>query len=450
MARYIWNKTQLLTAGGLMALAASCAAGPPLPEPVTPVPTPPPPAAQTGPISYASSGHAEMDAWRSDFSARALAQGHDRAIVESILTGISPLEIWLGQTVGVASTGISDQAEFAKPIWDYLRVPLGNTRVSNGRERAAADAAMFDALEARFGVDREVLVSIWGMETSYGTFPLNYDAANALANMAVEGRRRSFAEGELIALMKIIAAGDAARTDLAAGYAGAMGQTQFMPSTYVAYAADFEEDGRKDVWANRADALASAANYLAASGYTLDEPWGIEVIAPAGFDFSLADGNERRLSTWRDAGLSVMGGGSFGTDDGKFAELWLPAGATGPKYLLLNNFNVFKTYNRADSYAFAVGLLADAIATPQVGPVAAWPTHLRPLSVADIKRLQSGLNSLGYNAGGADGIPGRRTKAALQAFQKDSGLVADGYPTQEMLALVTGGGTPQVSSLGPS
>lgn len=445
MAIYIWNKTQLLTAAGLTALVASCAAGPTnLPNPTTPQIIAPPADPVSGPVSgpvagaitYASSGNARMDQWRVDFSARAISKGQPRDIVESILAGISPLSVWLGNDFQVASTGVSDQAEFAKPIWEYLRVPLGDTRVTNGREKVSVDPLMFDALEARFGVDREVLVSIWGMETSYGGFPLNFDAANALANMAVEGRRQSFAENELIALMKIISSGDATRDELAAGYAGAMGQTQFMPSTFVAYAADFEEDGHKDVWANRADALASAANYLAASGYTLDEPWGIEVIAPTGFDFSTADGNERRLSSWRDAGLSPIRGGDFGEHDAKYAELWLPAGATGPKYLLLNNFNVFKTYNRADSYAFAVGMLADAIGSDSVGPVAAWPTHLRPLSVADVKVMQTRLNSLGYDAGGADGIPGRRTKGALQDFQKARGIVADGYPTKDMLIVL--------------
>lgn len=216
-----------------------------------------------------------------------------------------------------------------------------------------------------------------------------------------------------------------------------MGHTQFMPSTFIAYAEDFDGDGKKDVWESEADALASTANYLANSGYTLNQPWGIEVLARTGFDFGLADGNERRIETWATEGLVPARGGTFETGGANYAELWLPAGAEGPKYLLFNNFKAFKTYNNADSYAFAVGLSGDAMGG-QNGPIASWPTHLTPLTVSEIKILQAALNAQGFDAGGVDGIPGRKTKGALQAFQKSRGLVADGYPTKQALALVTG------------
>ena len=196
-------RTQWLAAAALTGLLASCAAGP---HAVKPPATGNPPviAPQTGPITYKSSGHAEMDAWRADFSNRALEAGHDRALVESLLTGIEPIPLWLGSNLQVAATGISDQAEFAKPIWDYLKVPLGESRISNGRERLAIHPDMFADLEARYGVDRQVLVAIWGMETSYGAVIGNFDAGNVLANMAVEGRRRAFAEKELFAVMKMV------------------------------------------------------------------------------------------------------------------------------------------------------------------------------------------------------------------------------------------------------
>lgn len=420
---------------------ASCAAGPQTPSPKPPVTGTPTPAPETGPIVYQSSGHAAMDAWRDDFSARAMAAGHDRAIVKSLFENIRPITLWLGSQEAEVQTQTapSDQAEFAKPIWDYLATPLGNTRITAGQQKLAATGPTLQAIEAKYGVDRQALLAIWGMETNFGGFIGRDDAPNALANMAVEGRRRTFAESELYALMKILEDGDARRGDLIAGWAGAMGQTQFMPSTYVAHAVDFDGDGRKDVWKSEADALASAANYLARSGYVKGQPWGIEVLTPEGFDFSLADGSERRMATWAAAGLSPMRGGAFDTGGAEFAELWLPAGATGPKYLLFKNFNVFKTYNRADSYALAVGLSGDMIAG-KGGPVAAWPTHLPPLTVGEIRELQDGLNMLGYDAGTADGIAGRRTKAALQNFQKARGFLADGYPTQEMLAAVRAGG----------
>ena len=436
MALIALKRSHIFAAAAMTALVAACAtssgqAAPPIAGPA-PVPAP-----ETGPITYASSGHAGMDTWRAAFSEKALAAGHDRDVVKSVLSGISPLELWLGSAFQPAKTGIEDQAEFAKPIWDYLRVPMSNSRISTGASRLAENPALFDALEAAYNVDREAIVAIWGMETSFGAVKGNFDAPNVLANMAVEGRRKSLAERELLSIIKILEQGDADRDDLIAGWAGAMGHTQFMPSTFIAYAEDFDGDGKKDIWENEADALASTANYLANSGYTLNQPWGIEVLAPTGFDFSLADGNERRVETWSGAGLVPARGGAFNTGGANYAELWLPAGAEGPKYLLFNNFKAFKTYNNADSYAFAVGLSGDAMGG-QTGPVASWPTHLTPLTVAEIKILQAELNARGFDAGVVDGIPGRRTKGALQAFQKSKGLVADGYPTKQALSAVMG------------
>ncbi len=430
MIEYGWARSRWVAMAAICGLAASCANGP-----VVAVPGPPPvvvPVPDAGPIVYKSSGHAAMDVWRADFSARAIAAGHDRALVESMMTGISPMRLWLGSEVE-AQAAPSEQAEFAKPIWEYLKVPLGQTRISTGQAKLAALSSTLAAIEAKYGVDRQVLLAIWGMETSYGGFIGTDDAPNALANMAVEGRRRAFAEAELTALMKIVASGDAARTDLVSGWAGAMGQTQFMPSTYIGYAQDFDGDGRKDLWKSEADALASAANYLSKSGYMKGQPWGLEVMAPDGFDYRLADGEARQMDTWIAAGLVPSVGDVFETGGADAAELWLPAGATGPKYLLFKNFNVFKTYNRADSYAFAIGLSGDAIVGKR-GPLAAWPTDLAPLTIDEIKALQAGLAARGFDPGTVDGIAGRRTKLALQAFQASQNLVADGYPTRDMLA----------------
>ena len=432
MARFVLTRSHIAAGAAMVSLLAACANGPqPQTGPVSPPAAPSAPAPETGPILYESSGHVGMDAWRVDFSARALAAGHDREIVKSILTGISPLPLWLG--VRTAATGIEDQAEFAKPVWDYLRVPMSEARISTGAAKLAENPALFDQIEAAYGVDRESIVAVWGMETNFGGFTGNDDAPNVLANMAVEGRRKSLGERELLALMKILERGEAERADLGSGWAGAMGHTQFMPSTYLAYAQDFDGDGKKDIWTNEADALASTANYLARSGYSRNQPWGIEVLAPTGFDFGLADGNERRIETWINAGLSPVSGGSFETGGAGYAELWLPAGAEGPKYLLFGNFKAFKKYNNADSYALALGLSGDAFAGKR-GPVAAWPKHLTPLTVAEIKQLQAALNARGFDAGGVDGIAGRRTKTALQGFQRSQGLVADGYPTKSVLA----------------
>ncbi|MEO0466857.1 MAG: lytic murein transglycosylase [Pseudomonadota bacterium] len=441
MARHAEKPLRVAALAGIAAVLGACAAGPYTP-PASPtngttgeVPAPSGPA--VNPLApYESSGHAAMDAWRVSFAGRASAAGRDGAAIRSILEGIEPLDLYLSTNVGIASTGVSDQAEFAKPIWEYLRTAVSSARRTRGAEALVDNAALLTQLETEYGVDRETLVAIWGMETNYGSYIGTFDAGNTLANMAVEGRRRAFAEGELMALMKLLERDEVVRDELISGWAGAMGQTQFMPSTFLAHGRDGDGDGRKDVWESRADALASAANYLSISGFESGEPWGLEVTLPADFDYALADGQDRRLSSWQGLGVDFVDGarGSAVTS-GKFGELWVPAGHTGPKFLLFKNFNVFKTYNRADSYALAVGLLGDA-AAGRPGLSTGWPTHLQPLSVFQIRQLQAALNDLGFDAGPVDGIAGRGTKGALRQFQDANGFIADGFPTTEMLSYV--------------
>lgn len=422
------------------AIVTACAATPqqpsrPVAPPVTqPEPDPAPTVPSLPPFS--SSGNSSMDAWRDDYAARALSKGHDPVIVYETLASISPLALYLSNDAEIAGTGVGDQAEFAKPIWEYTRTAVTSSRKTRGAQKLSELAPIFDQIETQYGVDRETLTAIWAMETNLGSYIGDFDAPNTLANMAVEGRRKNFAERELDALIKLQERGEVGRDQLVSGWAGAMGQTQFMPSTFLAYAVDGDGDGRKDVWGSEADALASAANYLKVSGYQNNMPWGIEVIAPTDFDWSLADGQDRRVTTWASRGLSPIGGGSFTVSDGKFAELWLPAGATGPKYLLFENFDVFKTYNRSDSYALAVGLLSNGVAGSD-GPITPWPTNLQLLSKRDIMVLQENLNRLGFDAGPVDGIAGRGTKGALRRFQAANGIVpADGFPTQQALQQV--------------
>lgn len=385
---------------------------------------------------FEASGNASMDAWRNDFAARAIAAGRNPEVVYGTLRSISPLDLYLGEDASVAKTDIADQAEFAKPIWDYVSSAVTESRKTRGAQRLRELIATFDRIEAAYGVDREAITAIWAMETNLGSYIGNFDAANTLANMAVEGRRQRLAENELIALMKLQERGDVSREDLVSGWAGAMGQTQFMPSTFLTYAVDFDGDGKKDLWNSPADALASAANYLRASGYQKDQPWGTEVLAPNDFDWSLADGEDRRLSTWLSYGISPINGDPFSAPETAYAEFWLPTGATGPKYLLFKNFDVFKAYNRSDSYAFSVGLLTDGV-LGKSGPVAVWPTELELLTRRDVMVLQSNLNRLGFDAGDVDGIAGRGTKSALRRFQKANDFSpADGYPTARALGQV--------------
>lgn len=400
----------------------------PTPAP-TPRPTPPPqPVSPIG--AFTPTGNALFDSWRDRFALRAQGEGYSIATIRSVLEGLEPLDTFLKERSAPV-----DQAEFSKPIWDYVDSAVSSTRQQTGKEKLSANRQLFADLENTYGVQREVLAAIWGMETSFGGFMGTFDAPEALASMAVEGRRRTFAERELLAIMEIVETGQARRDELIAGWAGAMGHTQFMPTTYLAYAVDWTGDGRKDVWKAPSDALASAGNYLKASGWRAGQPALVEVRLPGSFDWGLADNQDRRVSTWASLGVEPMSAQSLDPAGVGFAELWLPAGRTGPAYLLYPNFDMIKVYNRSDAYALAVALLSERLAGRDAD-MRPWPRDIDRLSIADIKTLQAALNRLGYNAGPVDGIAGRGTRGALQKFQKARGLPADGYPTQRALQAV--------------
>lgn len=382
-----------------------------------------------GGFAFQPSGDSDFDRWRNQFAAKAQNAGRETSSIRSVLDGLTPVE----PSVQVAS--FDNQAEFVKPIWDYAKTAVSPTRIANGQTGLGANRAIFDAVEASYAPPREIVASIWGMESSYGAFIGDIDAPRAIASQAAIGRRKDFNEGELLAIMQLIENGSATRDQFRkASWAGAVGQTQFMPTSFLAYGRDYDRDGRKDLWANSGDALASAANYLTSHGWKEGQPWAVETRIPEGFDYSVGDGRKQTVAAWTALGLAPATAPNFG-GDALQAELFLPAGSHGPAFLLYDNFGVIKRYNNADSYALAVGLLADRIAgRPDLSRP--WPTDITLLTQAQARDLQAGLNKLGYDAGAVDGVIGRGTRGALQKFQKDKGLVADGFPTTDMLSRV--------------
>lgn len=403
---------------------------PGIPSPIATGETPsvsPSPASGFG---FATSGDTRFDTWRDTFAVQASARGRSPAAIRAVLDGLVPVE------ASVQSQSFDNQAEFVKPIWDYSRTAVSPTRIANGIAKLADNKSIFDAIEATYATPREIVAAIWGMETSYGGFIGVDDAPRVLASQAAVGRRKDFNEGELIAIMRLIEDGVATRDQFRkASFAGAVGQTQFMPSSMLAYGRDFDGDGRKDLWTNPGDALASAANYLTAYGWRRGQPWAVEAIIPQDFDYSLGDGRKLTVAAWKAAGITPVIPERLQPADALNAELFLPAGSYGPAFLLFDNFNIIKRYNNADSYALAVGLLADRLAgLPDL--TRPWPTDIQMLTQQQAKDLQAGLNQLGFNAGTVDGIIGRGTRGALQRFQKANNLVADGFPTTEMLEKV--------------
>jgi len=398
----------------------------PLPPPRAPKPQPQPPAPQAPPEPVATPPASELafDAWLADFRGRALAAGLSPQLLDRELSGLTP-------DPKVISLD-SRQPEFSKPVGDYLKGVVSDDRIAIGR--AKRDQLTFlPEIEARYGVPRDILLAVWAMESAFGQLQGRFDVVRSMASLAADGRRRAWAEGELIAALKIIDSGEATREQLKGSWAGAMGQTQFLPSSYRATAVDFDGDGRRDIWGSDADSLASAANLLVKGGWKPGVGWAKEVILPAGFDYSLAEGPREIPAWWEAKGVRRADGLPWtATDAAQPAGLILPAGAAGPAFLALPNHFAIRTYNNSTSYALGIGLLADRFAGggPLVTP---WPQET-PLSLSDRMAAQIALARIGFNPGPADGVVGANTRKALRAWQQSQQLPADGYMSSDMVA----------------
>ena len=335
----------------------------------------------------------------------------------------------------------SNQAEFVRPIWDYLDSAVSEKRIANGKAALVRDSATLAAIEATYGVDRSVVVAVWGMESSYGAVLQNpkivKNAIRSLATLAAMGGRRApYGRQQLIAALKIIQHGDVTAHGMTGSWAGAMGHTQFIPTTYQAYAVDFDGDGRRNIWTSEADALASTANYLAKMGWTAGETWGYEVMLPARFDWHL-EGRSAPLSMWKKLGIRRVAGRAFPESD-KPARLYAPAGADGPVFLLMPNFRVIKRYNNADAYALAVGHLADRL-RGSGDFVAGWARAGRPLTEKERSELQAHLSRRGLYNGTIDGKLGDETRVAIRSYQEQAGQVPDGFASTALLEQLRAG-----------
>ncbi len=327
------------------------------------------------------------------------------------------------------------QPEYVRPPWAYLDTMVSQKRKETGLELLATHQDIFTAIEAKYLVDKELLAAIWGIETNFGTYQGKKHILRALATLGHQGgRRKAFGRQQLLAALEIVEAGDITGDNIYGSWAGAMGQTQFIPTTYLAYAVDFDGDGRRDVWQSKKDALGSAANYLAISGWDMTQRWGYEVTLPAGFDYRQADLKKTKpISAWQ--ALGVRGLSLSLPDTDADAAVFLPAGYRGPAFLVTQNFRAILRYNTAPAYALAAGLLSDYY-KGLAGVQTPWPIDERPLHRAEIKELQTKLNSAGFAIGKVDGLLGRRTKAAIRDFQAANGLVPDGHATPSLLSLL--------------
>ena len=330
------------------------------------------------------------------------------------------------------------QSEFVKPIWDYLDSAVSTSRITTGRQMRQKYATQLAAIERRYGVEPAVVLAIWGVETSYGGYMGKHNAIRALATLACDAPdRRDYWRQEFVTALQIVQAGHVSVGNMESSWAGAMGHTQFMPSSWRQHSADYEGDGKNDIWTNVPDALASTANYLHNFGWENGKTWGYEVDLPRGFDYALADEETwRTLAQWRRMGITRTRGRDFPRGGDK-AFLLLPAGANGPAFLMLKNFEVIKRYNNATSYALAVGHLADRIIG--AGPIEkSWPRNDPPLSRDQVRQMQTLLSAKGFSTGGIDGKVGPMTRSAIRTYQKRTGQVADGYASIKLLQQLKG------------
>lgn len=326
------------------------------------------------------------------------------------------------------------QPEFKESAWSYVDTRVHFTTIQTGQEMARRYDRVLTEIERRYGVHRSVILAIWSVESSYGNvfnYPdrLHY-VPRALATLAYADRRRAkFARQQLIAALKILQSGKITRTQLNGSWAGAMGHTQFIPTSYLAFAVDHDGDGRKDIWNSVPDALATAANLLHKNGWRTGKTWGYEVRAPRGA--SKYKGKSKTLAQWARLGFKRPNGKGF-PRPGEKAVLKMPAGANGPAFLMLRNFFMIKRYNNSDSYALAVGLLADRIAG-YGGVQQKWPKPEGVLSMDERREIQVHLKALGYYRGEIDGNIGSGSQLAIKTFQSRSGLTPDGVPSQKLL-----------------
>jgi membrane-bound lytic murein transglycosylase B len=381
-------------------------------------------ASQTAQATVGEAEHGQKFAlWLREFSAFARNAGINEATLQTAFDTVRFLP-------GVIELDRA-QPEFTRSIWDYLDNAVSAQRITRGQEKLQQLGPQAVAITERYGVPIEIVVAIWGMESNYGSNFGSIPTIDALATLGFEGRREAWARSQLLAALKILQSGDINRAQMIGSWAGAMGQTQFLPTNMLAYAVDADGDGRRDLWGSSEDALASTANFLARSGWQTAQSWGTEVRLPNGFDYARADDNVRQTSAaWENEGVQSLNGAPLPALND--SSIWLASNASGPAFLIGPNFRTILRYNNSTSYALAVSMLAQRLAG---GPPiqAPWPRDVQALTRSQLLALQTALSTRGFDSGTPDGMMGAATRRGIREYQRSLGLPADGYPSLDLL-----------------
>jgi membrane-bound lytic murein transglycosylase B len=372
--------------------------------------------------------HADsFQAWVERFWPTAKAAGITRQTYDLAFKGMTPDP----KVVEAANF----QPEYVKPIGEYIDRVVSDKRVETGKQKLVENKALLDAIEKRYGVDRHIIVAIWGVESNYGTQPGDMNVIRSLATLIYTGTKAKFAKPQLIAALKILQRGDINYEAMNGSWAGAMGHTQFIPTTYQAYAVDYDGDGKRNIWGDVPDALASTASYLKVSNWRTGESWGYEVTLPKGFNpAKVGESTSKTLAQWQKLGIERANGQPYPRPDDK-ATLFAPAGTNGPAFLVLNNFRSILRYNVAKSYALGVGHLSDRL-RGEGRFIHPWPTDETHLSLDQRMELQKLLVAKGLMTGEPDGVIGPATLEALKTYQRANGLPVDGFPSQTLLQML--------------
>ncbi len=404
---------------------------------VAPAPAPPaPPVAAQAPApaetaSSASSSDAaaaapivykDFDQWKANFTQKAASRGFDPQFVSQVLNGVQPL--------ATVTASDSQQPEFSKPISTYIHNAVTDARATAARQRLNANTDV-PQIEKTYGVPPALLGGIWTMESDLGRVQGNIDVVSALATLAYNGRRRVWAEDQLIACLTILQQGKITRDTMRGSWAGAMGQTQFEPDNYLSLGVDGDHDGKVDIWNSDSDALASSANLLSKAGWKPGEEWAVEVLLPAGFDYYVSETEKKTPAQWAALGVKRADGGYWTpAETDEQAMLILPSGAKGPAFLALPNHYIIRKYNNSTAYALAVGLIADGIAGKPALKTP-WPDE-QPLSLDQRLKSQTALKAAGFDPGPIDGVIGFGTRQAIRDWQRANKLPADGYLSYDL------------------
>ncbi len=352
---------------------------------------------------------------------------HERGLNETTRSQLIPKLEYLPRVLELDRR----QPEFSSTFSNYLNRRVTDTRIEKGQALLQQNRALLDQLTIKYGVPQHILVAFWGLETNYGGYLGDTSTLDALATLGCDERRSRYFTAELMNALSLVETHQLDPAHMRGSWAGAMGHTQFMPSNYRRYGVDGDGDGRVDLWQSTTDALTSAANFLEQLGWKKDQRWGREVNLPDDFDYRLAGIKSKRpLSEWQRLGVRHANGGRLPIADFE-AALIVPAGHTGPAFLVYHNFRIIMRWNNSQAYALSVGLLADRImgAAPLTHPP---QDELARISRSQIMALQSRLNELGFDAGQPDGIAGSGTRAAIRAFQASRDMIADGYHSAQV------------------